>query len=426
MKPRPMIMYNLFPLLAGSLTDWEPHLIRARDMGFTWIFINPIQRSGLSGSLYAIKDYFDFDARFIDQNSELSPQAQVRAVNEQARDLGLGTMIDLIINHCSVDSPLIQAHPDWFLWEQKGEVAHPFCDQNGKKVIWGDLAQFNYKNSKSREDLVHYFLKVIFFLVEIGFSGFRCDAAYQVPATIWKRLIQETRKKHPAVLFVAETLGCRPEETMQTALAGFDYIFNSAKWWDFRSPWLLEQHRLTRNIAPSISFPESHDTARLCTEVKGNLDAMKQRYLFTALFSAGVMMPIGFEFCLHKKLHVVNTKPEDWEQTGIDLRSFIKAVNAIKAAYTVFQEEALTRILSHPNPAILLMWKGSTRTGQEALLILNQDARAPQQFSTENLFRFMQHKGRLIDISPEYRMDPVPVALTCDLRPGQGIVLVTV
>jgi starch synthase (maltosyl-transferring) len=42
-------------------------------------------------------------------------------------------------------------------------------------------------------------------------------------------------------VFVAETLGCSPEETRQTAEAGINAIFNSSKWWDFSSDWLLEQ-----------------------------------------------------------------------------------------------------------------------------------------------------------------------------------------
>ena len=39
--------------------------------------------------------------------------------------------------------------------------------------------------------------------------------------------------------------------------AGCDYLFNSLKWWDFESPWLLEQYEKFRHIAPSIAFPES-------------------------------------------------------------------------------------------------------------------------------------------------------------------------
>ncbi|NOR06131.1 MAG: alpha-amylase, partial [Deltaproteobacteria bacterium] len=44
-----MIIYNLFPLLAGKFTDWERHLLRASEMGFNWVFVNPIQRPGESG-----------------------------------------------------------------------------------------------------------------------------------------------------------------------------------------------------------------------------------------------------------------------------------------------------------------------------------------------------------------------------------------
>ena len=62
-------IYNLFPLLAGPLPRWKPHLERARRMEFDWLFINPINLSGFSGSLYSIKDYYAIDPRFIDPGS---------------------------------------------------------------------------------------------------------------------------------------------------------------------------------------------------------------------------------------------------------------------------------------------------------------------------------------------------------------------
>jgi starch synthase (maltosyl-transferring) len=49
--PEKMIIYNLFPLLAGKFTQWAPHIKRAADMGFNWLFVNPIQKPGSSGSL---------------------------------------------------------------------------------------------------------------------------------------------------------------------------------------------------------------------------------------------------------------------------------------------------------------------------------------------------------------------------------------
>ncbi len=424
-KPEKMVIYNLFPLLAGKFSDWEKHLIRASEMGFNWIFVNPIQYPGFSGSIYSIKDYFSFNPLLVDDKSKKSPEEQVKEVCRTAERLGLNMMIDLVINHCAVDSDLIREHPEWFKWEGK-QVAHPFCYENKKKVVWGDLASFNHRHTKDPEGLFQFFFRIVKFLVELGFRGFRCDAAYQFPAGLWRRLIGETKRMYmyPEVLFFAETLGCTADQTRETARAGFDYIFNSVKWWNFYSPWLLEQYNLTRDIVPSIGFPESHDTKRLFEELHGNIDGIKQRYLFSAMFSAGVMMPIGFEFGFRKKPHVVRTRPEDWEETAIDLTEFIKKVNEIKGKYKIFQEEAPTQILNYRNPNILVMWKASTYTKEESLVILNKDIHNKQLFY-DNLYRFIQSKSPLVDISPEYHLEYLPTLFHYDLRPGQGIVLVT-
>ncbi len=419
-----MIVYNLFPLLAGKFTEWEQHIDRAADMGFNWVFVNPVQYPGYSGSLYSIKDYFSLHHLLIDPESSRTPEEQLREVIKTAEKRGMRMMIDLVINHCAIDSGLIKDHPEWFQWYRKGKISHPFAMENGKKVVWGDLAKFDHRKTSDLEGLYRFIFSVVEYLIDIGFHGFRCDAAYQVPRSLWERLINDTKEKYPDTHFFAETLGCTPDQTRKTASAGFDYIFNSSKWWDYKGSWLLAQYDLTRETAPSISFAESHDTDRLCKELDGNINGMKQRYLFSSLFSAGSMMPLGFEFGFRKKLHVVKMRPKDWEQTDIDLTSFIRSVNEIKARYAVFQEEAPTEILQSDNPKILLMWKASTTTRDEALLILNKDINHHQTFSVECLCDLMQSKAPCTDVSPEYPLDYLPEPFTYDLRPGQGIVLV--
>lgn len=422
-RTQKMVIYNLFPLLAGKFAQWQEHLKRASEMGFNWIFVNPIQRPGSSGSIYSIADYFAFNPALTE--GEKPPLDQVRDVVNSARELGLEMMIDLVINHCSVDSSLIKSHPEWFLWESRGRVAHPFADENGKKVIWKDLAKFDHRNTKDKEGLYQYFFSIVKFLADLGFKGFRCDAAYQLPKSLWERLIRETKKTYPGVLFFAETLGNPPDLTRKTASAGFDCIFNSSKWWDYRSHWLMKQYALTRDIAPSISFPESHDTIRLSEEFNGSIEALKQRYLFSALFSGGVMMPMGYEFGFRKRLHVVRTKPEDWEDTGVDITYFISQVNEIKSEHIIFQEDAPTEILHHENPNILLMWKASTYTREESLLILNKDIYHAQHFYADSLQKYLQAGAPLLDISPENPLDFIPSPFIYDLAPGQGIVLIT-
>ncbi|HCB12112.1 MAG TPA: alpha-amylase, partial [Gammaproteobacteria bacterium] len=131
--------------------------------------------------------------------------------------------------HCAFDSELIRQHPEWFVHEDGG-VAHPFCMEDGHKVVWGDLALFNHQHTSDPEGLYRYCYKIVEYLMQLGFKGFRCDAAYQVPRNTWNRLIREIRQKYPDTLFAAETLGCTADQTKQTAQAGFDFVFNSSKW----------------------------------------------------------------------------------------------------------------------------------------------------------------------------------------------------
>jgi len=422
-----MRIYNLFPPLAGRLPDWTPHLERAAALGFDWVFVNPIQTLGESGSLYSIADYFSINPTLLAPDSPLAPDEQVRAMTTQTERLGLRLMVDLVVNHCAHDASLVREHPEWFVRDGDG-VAHPFCvEADGRKVVWGDLAQFDHRHGPDTEGLWRYCVSIVEYLIGLGFRGFRCDAAYQLPRPFWERLIGRIKERHPETLFVAETLGCSPEQTRETAEAGFDAIFNSAKWWDFHSPWLLDQYEATRRIAPSIGFPESHDTERLFAESDQNPQAMKQRYLFTALFSSGVMMPIGFEYGFRRRLHVVETRPEDWEEPAVDLSDFIREVNQIKVDHAIFQQEGETQQLGHANPAVLLLRKRSGQDGSRALIVLNKDPWNRQHFHADDLSHLLE--ARPIEVSPELgperRGEPVAAPYSVDLEPGMARVFVS-
>lgn len=419
-----MIVYNLFPLLAGPFTGWKKHYARIADMGFDWVFVNPIQYPGMSGSLYAVRDYDRFNPLLLDDESPLKPEDQVRRTMEDARSRGLRMMIDLVANHCAVDADIVREQRAWFAWEG-AEPVHPYCDENGQRVVWGDLAKFDYEHTSDREGLYRFILDAVEYMIDLGFEGFRCDAAYQVPADIWRRLIADVRERREGIVFAAETLGCTADQTRDTAAAGFDYVFNSCKWWDFKSAWLMEQYNLVREVAPSIGFPESHDTERLYAELQGNINGVKQRYLFASVFSAGVMMPVGFEYGFQRKLHVVETRPEDWEATDVDISDFIRSVNRMKQSYDVFGEECPANIMHAENPHVLLLWRGSTRTRQEALVILNKDIWSHQHFHAPDLRQYVQSGAPLKCVFPENGLEYIPRPFVYDLRPGEGIVLIS-
>ena len=191
-----MILYNLFPLLAGPFSKWSGHLTRAAGMGFEWVFVNPIQQLGASRSLYSIADYFSFNPALLDPASAAAPVEQVRQMTAQAHAAGLKVMIDLVINHSAIDAPLTREHPEWFVREKNGRIANASCQHEHKKVVWKDLAQFDHRHTRDAEGLYRHCLRIVEFLLSLGFDGFRCDAAYQLPKPFWQRLLREIKARH--------------------------------------------------------------------------------------------------------------------------------------------------------------------------------------------------------------------------------------
>lgn len=417
-------IYNLFPLLAGPMPSWGSHIERARRMEFNWIFINPFQRSGYSESLYSIKDYYAIDMRFLAPGGG-SPQEQMRAMIAGVRGAGAGLMMDLVINHTAFDSPLVGEHPQWYRRGPDGKPVNPGARDGDHYVKWGDLYEIDNASSPDRERLWRYWIDMTKFYAAAGFNGFRCDAAYKVPQELWRRLIAEVKNSMPGTKFFAESLGCPFEDTVKLGQAGFDFIFNSSKWWDFAAPWCLQQYRQTSAIVPSISFAESHDTERLADELDGDREALKMRYAFSALFSTGVMMPIGFEYGFRGRLNVVKTKPEDWERPAWELVDFITAVNRLKASRRVFNEEGPVEAIDCGNRALFTFRKSSRDGVERALVILSKDRRRAQVCDLSRLAHEFAGASGVEDVSPEVGFGPAAGTTIRQIEPSGVRVLVS-
>ncbi|HZL68330.1 MAG TPA: hypothetical protein VFC29_13485, partial [Candidatus Limnocylindrales bacterium] len=85
-----------------------------------------------------------------------------------------------------------------------------------------------------------------------------------------------------------------------------------------------------------------------------------------------------------------------------------------------------TSVLSHDNPNVLVLWKGSVKAKEEALIILNKDVWNYQRFQVDSLNARMKSGAPLRDVSPEYALDYISTErFSYDLRPGQGMVLIS-
>lgn len=408
-------IYNLFPGLIGPLDQWMEHVTRAKNMGFNFVYVNPVSFPGFSGSLYAIKDFYKFNPLFAPTDvldEEKESWEPFRQFIQECHGTDMRVVMDLVINHTSIDCPLIEEHPDWYVhkwavisrdedravfffsdirdpreigdlkpWPDnvfyiEWRIANPGAidPADARKVtIWGDLAEIDNEYSPDRDNLWHYWQELVDFYVSLGVDGFRCDAAYQVPVDLWQSLIGRAKHKNPDLFFLAETLGCKYPQIKALNNAGFDFIMSSSKYWDYTQPWAPEQYNSFRELAPSISFPESHDTNRLAADSHGRRDVQIFKYLFAAVFSAGIMLPIGYEFGFQKKLDVVATNPQDWERPTFDITEDISQINSFKRTLRVLNEDGPIVHYPYGDTNILVLRKTTIDERDQFLLLYNKD-----------------------------------------------------
>ncbi|MBV9439223.1 MAG: hypothetical protein JOZ24_04445, partial [Candidatus Eremiobacteraeota bacterium] len=379
MRSGPRI-YNLFPSLIGSIDYWSTHLPRIAAMGFDWVYVNPFHETGYSGSLYAVRDYFALNPLFRGE-ARVDDDALLRGFVDDARRHGLSVMMDLVVNHTARDAAFAREHSEWYVRDARGEIVSPSATDPADPTnitVWTDLAALDWSDRPARGAMLAAYAEIVRHHAGLGFRGFRCDAAYKVPVDVWRALIGAAREVDPGTIFAAENLGAPMEAVLALRPAGFDYLFNSSKWWDFRAAWLLEQYERFRHIAPSIAFPESHDTPRLAAELQGKSDAeieqeYRFRYLFAAFFSTGIMMPAGYEYGFDRPLDVVMTRPLHWQKPRFDISRFVAEVNAMKARVPALNEEGPERAVWAQPPALGLL-RSATAGSSYAVALLNADS----------------------------------------------------
>ena len=255
--PGPRI-YNLFPLLAGPVPQWSDHLERIAAMAFDWVYVNPFHYPGFSGSLYAIKDYYRLHPLLAADGAD--PQSLLKGFTKAAAKRRIAVMMDLVINHTAKDSVLVAEHPEWFRRDAGWRAALAARDRSGRSAQVHRVGRPRRDRLRQSEHapgadrvlggagqappearLQGVPLRCRLPGAGRGVAADRCEQAKALDPDV--PLLRRDARLHAG------------SRCWRCARAGFDYLFNSAKWWDFRAPWLLEQYDLYRQVAPTVAFP---------------------------------------------------------------------------------------------------------------------------------------------------------------------------
>ena len=171
------IIYEVYPRAfskEGNFAGIEKKLPEIKTLGATIVWLMPIhpvgveKRKGTLGSPYSIQDYYAI-------NSEFGTLDDFKRLVDSAHANDLKLIIDLVINHTSWDSKMMQEHPEWFTKDSAGNFISPVPD-------WSDVVDLNYGNPDMRRYLIEM---MKYWVRDIGIDGYRCDVSEQVPTDFW-------------------------------------------------------------------------------------------------------------------------------------------------------------------------------------------------------------------------------------------------
>ena len=175
----------------GTFKAFSKSLDRLHNMGVQTLWfmpINPISkvdRKGSLGSYYAVSNYTAI-------NPEFGNIRDFKRIVAIAHKLNMKVIIDWVPNHTGADHVWIKRHPDFYV-----------KDKNGKPAVaydWADTRQLNYKNMVMQDSMIN---AMRYWLVNTNIDGFRCDVAWNVPGSFWKRCISQLRQGRD-LFFLAE------------------------------------------------------------------------------------------------------------------------------------------------------------------------------------------------------------------------------
>lgn len=168
-------------------------LDRIKSLGVDILYLVPFypigkkNRKGSVGSPYSIYDYTKIDEM---NGTEQDFENLLSAAHQK----GLKVIIDMVLNHTSRDSVLLQQHEDWF-YHADGKPANRVGD-------WSDVCDLDY----SHPELCDIITNMLCDWVKKGVDGFRMDVCSLVPAHFWAQAVDALHKINPSLIMLGESI----------------------------------------------------------------------------------------------------------------------------------------------------------------------------------------------------------------------------
>jgi starch synthase (maltosyl-transferring) len=391
--------YEMFPRSCtkdmahhGTFRDCIERLDYIAAMGFDVLYLPPIhpigekERKGKNNSTAPAPD--DVGSPWaigsrLGGHKAIHPQLgtleDFKALIAEAKKRQIEIALDLAFQ-CAPDHPYAREHKEWFRIRPDGSVQ--FAENPPKK--YQDIYPLNFENEHALE-LSEELKSVLLYWIEQGVRIFRVDNPHTKPFAFWEWLIQEARREHPDVLFLAEAF-TRPKVMYRLAKLGFTQSYTYFAWrntkWDLTEYFTeLTQTQVKEYFRPNL-WPNTPD---ILTEYLqyGGRPAFIIRLCLAATLGAnyGIYGP-AFELCENRALRQGSEEYLDSEKYQIrawdierpdSLRELITRVNRIRRENPALQSDRNLRFHTVDNEQLIAYSKMSEDLSDIILVIVNLD-----------------------------------------------------
>lgn len=352
---RNKVMYSIYVRNhseEGTFRAVEKDLDRIKQLGVDIIWFMPIHpigvkaRKGKLGSPYANEDFRKI-------NPEYGTMEDFKDLVNAIHDKGMQCIIDVVYNHTSPDSWLVDNHPEYFFKKTDGSMGNRVGD-------WSDIVDLDYNHP----GLWDYQIESLKMWAEIV-DGFRCDVAPLVPLDFWLRAREEVDKVRPDCLWLSESvepefilflrsqgmISLSDSEIFQAFDVSYDYdIHNYFKGYltgDNKLSYYADKVNMQEYIYPEnyvkLRYLENHDQPR-AKELIPNDNELLNWTAFLYFQKGMTLIYAGQETENDVRPDLFNKDTVNWN-TGKDISSFLSALYPIKKKEIVANGSYLLRAI---------------------------------------------------------------------------------
>ena len=307
----------------GTFNAFAKDLPRLKDLGIDMLWIMPIHPIGVLnrkeplGSYYSVKNYKEVNPAF-------GTDEDFANLVKSAHALGMDIILDWVPNHSAYDNPWITEHPDFYVKDKDGNIAH--------EADWTDIALLDHTNPGTRRAMID---AMKYWVEEFDIDGFRCDhAGHEIPLYFW----EEARKEIDPIkdiLWLAEWDGARMHLQFDLTYAwellhlSSDVAHGKGNA-DAIAQWIEKDRKEYGNQPFRMTMITNHDENSwhgTLREKFGDAHQTFATFIFTAY---GIpMMYSGQEVGLDKRLKFFEKDSIDWSDPQ-QLQPFYKKLNELK------------------------------------------------------------------------------------------------